>query len=137
MGNVEVSVSPGETMRCFGIRGAVDVSRNRAEEIVDASRNLLERMVVENAVHVEDIASVIFSVTRDLDAVPPAQAARDLGWTRTPLFCVQEMHVRGALARCIRVLIHVNGDRMPDEVRHVYLGAARSLRPDLAEEVTT
>ena len=124
-------------MGCYGIRGAIDVPSNRAEEILTATRSLLERMTAENAIRVEAIASVIFSATADLDAVAPAKAARELGWTQTPLFCVQEMSVSGALPRCIRVLMHVNGDRTHDEVRHVYLGAARSLRPDWAEEAET
>jgi len=125
----------GVVMRCFGIRGAVDVPRNGAEEIVDATRGLLERMAAENGVGPTDIVSVTFSATKDLDAAAPAQAARDLGWMHTPLLCVQEMETQGALARCVRVLMHVNGDRSPDEVRHVYLGAAKALRPDLTKEV--
>jgi chorismate mutase len=124
-------------MNCCGIRGAIDVSHNGAEEILAATRTLLERMIAENAIEAEDIASVIFSATPDLDAVAPARAAREMGWMKTPLFCVQEMSVRGALPRCIRVLMHVNGNRTPNEVRHVYLGAAQSLRPDWTEEVVT
>lgn len=124
-------------MGCYGIRGAIDTPRNGTEEILDATRTLLERMIAENAIRVEDIASVIFSATPDLDAVYPAWAAREMGWTETPLFCVQEMNVRGALPRCIRVLMHVDGGRTPNEVRHVYLGAAKSLRPDWAEEGVT
>ena len=121
-------------MGCYGVRGAIDVPSNQAEEILNATRALLEQMTAENAIRVEAIASVIFSATADLDAVAPAKAARELGWTQTPLFCVQEMTVRGALPRCIRVLMHVNGDRTTGGVRHVYLGAARSLRPDWSEE---
>ena len=122
-------------MGWFGVRGAVDVPRNGAEEILAATRGLLERIVSENGVKPDEIASIIFSATKDLDAAAPAQAARELGWMRTPLLCVQEMHVEGALARCVRVLMHVNGNRSPGEVRHIYLGAAWSLRPDLGEEV--
>lgn len=127
-------VTTGENMACYGIRGAIDVPRNGTEEILDATRTLLERMVAENAIRVEDITSVILSATPDLDAVHPAHAAREMGWTETPLFCVQEMNVRGALPRCIRVLMHVEVDRKPDRLRHVYLGEAQSLRPDWAEE---
>ena len=124
-------------MGCYGIRGAIDVPRNGAEEIANATRAVLERMVSENRIVVEDIVSVIFSATRDLDAAPPARAARALGWTETPLFCVQEMEVRRGLPRCIRVLMHVNGDRPSGGVRHVYLGRAATLRPDWAKEERT
>ena len=124
-------------MGCYGVRGAIDVPGNRAEEILNATRALLERMVAENAIRIEQIVSVIFSATSDLDAVAPAKAARELGWTQTPLFCVQEMSVQGALPRCIRVLLHVNGERTQNGVRHVYLGAAQALRPDWAQEART
>ena len=124
-------------MNCYGVRGAIDVPSNQAEEILEATQSLLKELIVENAIRIGQIASVVFSATPDLDAVAPAKAARDMGWTKTPLFCVQEMLVKGSLPRCIRVLMHVNGDRNQDEVRHVYLGAARSLRSDWAEEATT
>ena len=124
-------------MGCYGIRGAIDVPHNEADAILNATRTLIERMLAENVVRVEEIASVVFSATQDLDAVAPARAARELGWTRPPLFCVQEMSVRGALPRCIRVLMHVSGDRTQADVRHVYLGEARSLRPDWAKEIVT
>jgi chorismate mutase len=127
----------GAGMSCFGIRGAVDVPCNGAEEILDATRRLLERILEENGIGSSDIVSVIFSATEDLDAVPPAEAARSLGWRYTPLLCMQEMRTRGAMARCIRVLMHVNGQREAEEIRHVYLGAAKALRPDLTEEVAT
>ena len=124
-------------MVCYGIRGAIDVPHNGTEEILSATRTLLERMVAENAIRAADIVTVIFSATPDLDAVHPARAAREMGWTDTPLFCVQEMDVRGALPRCVRVLMHVNGDEAPSDVRHVYLGAAKSLRPDWAGKDAT
>ena len=79
----------------------------------------------------EDVASVYFTATPDLDAVCPAVAARQLGWTRTALLCVQEMVVPGSLPRCIRVLLHWNTDLPQHAIRHVYLGAAAELRPDL------
>ena len=118
-------------MRCYAIRGAVPVACNGVREIVDATRELLERMVEENAVDPEEIVSVTFSATEDLDAIPPARAARDMGWIYTPLLCVREMPTQGAMARVVRVMMYVNGDRALTDVRHVYLGAARVLRPDL------
>ena len=122
-------------MDCCGIRGATSVPRNGAEESVQATRTLLERMVSENKIPVEKILSVIFTATPDLDAAYPARAARELGWQETPLLCTQEMNVVGSLPRCIRVLMHANVDREPNRVRHVYLGEARSLRLDRAAEV--
>lgn len=121
-------------MNCRGIRGATSVEANTAETILAATRELLKRIVAANDLRVEELASVIFTVTPDLDAVYPAQAARELGWQHTPLLCMQEMAVAGSLPRCVRVLAHWNTDRDPAQVRHVYLGEARALRPDLAAE---
>ena len=116
---------------CRGIRGAITVAENDAGAILAATRELLEQMIAENGVREEDVASVTFTATPDLDAAYPAVAARQLGWTRAALICMQEMPVAGSLPRCIRVLVHWNTDRTGDEVRHVYLREARCLRPDL------
>ena len=122
-------------MTCRGIRGATSVQTNDAPSILAATRKLLEEIVAANDLAVDDLASVIFTATPDLDAAYPARAARDLGWTSTPLLCMQEMVVAPSLPRCIRVLLHWNTDRSSDQIRHVYLGRARSLRPDLEEEM--
>ncbi len=118
-------------MVCRGVRGATTVEANDAEQILGATRALLARIMEVNAIHIEDIASVIFTATADLDAVYPARAAREMGWQHTPLLCMQEMAVVGSLPRCVRVLLHWNTDLAPEQVQHVYLGEARKLRPDL------
>ncbi|HHE71768.1 MAG TPA: chorismate mutase [Chloroflexi bacterium] len=119
-------------MGCRGIRGAITVEVNTPSAILRATERLLSEMVRANQVALEDVASVIFTATPDLDAVYPAVAARRMGWTRVPLMCMQEMRVPGSLARCLRVLIHWNTERGPAEIRHVYLEGARALRPDLS-----
>jgi chorismate mutase len=48
-----------------------------------------------------------------------------------PLLCAREIPVPGSMPRCIRILLHVNSDRQPREIEHVYLGEAKRLRPDL------
>ncbi len=84
-----------------------------------------------NEVSTEDVAGALFSVTPDLDAAFPARAARDLGWHNVPLMCTQEIPVPGALERCIRVLVLWNTPKAQQDVVHVYLREAKSLRPDL------
>ena len=116
-----------------GVRGAITVGSNTAEAIREASRRVLTTIVDENDIELDQIASVIFSATKDLDVETPAFGAREMGWTAIPLFCTQEMEVPEGLARCIRVLIHVNTDKPQDEIRHVYLDGAVVLRPDIAE----
>ncbi len=124
-------------MICRGIRGATGVDINDAVAIITATRELLERIVAANDLLVEDVISVIFTATPDLDAAYPARAAREMSWMNTPLLCMQEMVVAGSLPRCIRVLVLWNTDLSPDQVQHVYLGRARALRPDLLEEGET
>lgn len=122
-------------MSCCGIRGATCTRANTPNDIVGEARRLLEAIIAANGVSTKDVASVIFSATADLDAAYPARAAREIGWTEVPLLCLQEMTVTDSLPRCIRVLIHWNTHRAQDEIQHVYLGAARTLRPDLAQPV--
>jgi chorismate mutase len=121
-------------MNCRGIRGATSVKANDTHSILVATRELLEQIVTANDLVVDEIASVIFTTTSDLDAVYPARAAREMGWVNTPLLCVQEMAVAKGLARCIRVLLHWNTTREPDQIQHIYLRQARTLRPDLVKE---
>jgi chorismate mutase len=124
-------------MTCRGIRGAVCVETNDAAAIVAATREMLERIVADNGLAVEDIACVIFTATPDLDTGYPARAAREMGWMIMPLLCEQEMVVKGGMPRCIRALLLWNTDLPADQVRHVYIGKARALRPDLAAEDKT
>lgn len=117
---------------CRGVRGATVAAANTREAILEATRELLERIVAANGIETEDIASAIFSLTVDLDAVHPAVAARELGWAAVPLFCAQEIAVPGGLARAVRVLVHWNTRRPQADIQHVYLRGAEVLRPDLA-----
>ena len=116
-----------------GIRGAISVPEDTAEEITKATALLLREIVEKNGLAEEEIVSVFFTVTSDLQAAYPAPAARNLlGWDDIPLMCMQEMEVAGALTRCIRVLLLVERERAA-KVRHVYLREAAALRPDLLE----
>jgi chorismate mutase len=120
-------------MRVRGIRGATTVDSNTREAILDATTELLERIVELNELDVDDVASAFFSTSPDLDAEFPAVAARvALGWHHTALSCMHEMNVPGSLQMCVRILLHVNTNKRADEVVHVYLRGARALRPDLA-----
>jgi chorismate mutase len=120
-------------MQCRGVRGATTVENNDREEILTATRQLLALMIHRNGIEKKDIASAIFTTTRDLDAEFPAMAARQLGWLDVPLLCGHEMTVPGGLANCIRVLIHWNTDKSQPEIRHVYVRQAETLRPDHSE----
>lgn len=118
--------------RFRALRGAVTVSADEPELILDATRALLREMMLLNAIDQEQLISVIFTCTPDLTSVFPARAARELGWHDVALLCMSEVAVPGALPRCVRVLMHVEMSVDAGRGRHVYLGAAAELRPDLA-----
>ena len=117
-------------MVCRGIRGATTVDANTSEAIIDAATELLFAIMEANDVVAEDVSSVFFTTTSDLTAEFPALAARKMGWTQMALMCGHEMDVPGSLPMCLRVLLHVNTEKGSDEIVHVYLRAARSLRPE-------
>ena len=116
------------------IRGATTVDVDEASAIRSATAELLRRMVALNDLTPEDIISALFTVTPDLRSAFPAHAARELGWTDVALLCTMEIPVPGAIARCIRVLLHVDTAAPRKRLRHVYLRGARSLRPEWADE---
>ena len=123
-------------MTVRGIRGGIVAEDDCPEDILSATRDLLEAILDTNPTLLpEDIASVIFTVTDDLSAAYPAKSARQLGWLTTPLLCAREVPVPGSLPRCIRVLIHWNTDLPQSAIKHVYLGEAASLRPDLSSPI--
>jgi chorismate mutase len=117
-------------MRLFALRGAVSVKLNNAQDILDATSELMREIMQRNALEPDSVVSCIFTATRDLNAEFPAVAARALGFERVPLLCAQEIPVPRSMPRVIRVLIHYHADdaHVP---AHVYLGDARELRADL------
>ena len=119
-------------MPCRGVRGATTAEANTREEILRATRHLLALMIRQNGIEEEDVASAIFTTTQDLDAEFPALAARQLGWLNVPLLCSYELDVPGSLPKCVRILLHWNTEKSPDEITHVYIKDATRLRPDLS-----
>ncbi len=119
-------------MTVRAIRGAITVENNEAELILTATRQMLDTILIKNPdLQMDDLVSALFTLTPDLNAVFPALAARQMGWTQVPMMCAQEIPVAGALPRCIRVLLHWNTEIPVAQVQHVYLGEAVRLRPDL------
>lgn len=112
------------------IRGATTVTHNTREEILAATRELLTEMIQRNKIDPRRVISVFFTATPDLNAAFPAEAARQLGYYDWALLDSVEMDVPGALPRCIRVLLHAYHGGSSQEVQHVYLREAKTLRPD-------
>lgn len=118
-----------------GVRGAITVRQNIADEIVSATKSLLQTMIEQNAISAEDVASVFISATDDINSTFPAKALRSLkDWTFVPVICMRELDIPDALSKCVRVMMHVNTEKAQSEIIHVYLEGAVGLRPDLANE---
>ena len=117
---------------CRGVRGATTVQADDRDQILTATRQMLALMIRRNGIESTDVASVMFTVTKDLSAEFPALAARQLGWLEVPLICAYEISVPDSLPRCIRALVHWNTDKPQSEIHHVYLHEAKRLRPDLS-----
>ncbi len=118
--------------RLQGIRGATTVEANEAQQILEATDELLRRVIEANGLQPDDIVSAFFTMTNDLDAAFPARAAEVYGWNIVAILHATEIPVPGSLPKCIRLLVHAYTTRSRDEVKHVYLRRAVALRPDRA-----
>ena len=121
---------PSEFTYLCGLRGATTCVSNSVESITAAVEELLIELVSRNNLIPDQIISVTFSVTSDLDACFPASIARKkTGWERIALLDCQQMFVKDDLPRCIRLLAYVY---LPKEQtpKNPYLGHAKNLRPD-------
>jgi chorismate mutase len=113
------------------IRGATTVTQNDKEAIVTATAELVAAIIAQNKLDSEQIVSILFTVTTDLNAAFPALGARQLGLSQVPLMDALEIPVPGSLPQCIRCLMHINTQMTQSEIQHVYLHGAKALRPDL------
>jgi chorismate mutase len=115
------------------LRGATTIDEDTVEQISDRVQTLVEAMLKENDVDKDDLISIVFTATDDVHAMFPATAARVVGLGDVPLLCARELDIDGGTPRCIRVLMHLTTTRRRDQLHHVYLEGARTLRDDLPE----
>ena len=112
------------------LRGATTSKQNSVESITSAVEELLVELVSRNNLIPDQIISVTFSVTKDLDACFPASIARrKIGWEKIALLDCQQMFVKDDLSKCIRLLayVYLANEQTP---QNPYLGKAKNLRPD-------
>ena len=115
-----------------GIRGATTIEADTKEEIKSATVELLAEMIKQNEIKTEDIASAIFTVTKDIKSDFPAKYARlELDFKYVPMMDYMEADVEGAIKKCIRVLLNINTEKKQNEIKHIYLREAKKLRQDL------
>jgi chorismate mutase len=115
-----------------GVRGATQLEEDEREHLVERVAELVRAMLAANGLDEDQLISILFTATPDLTCEFPAYAARTVGLRDVPLICSTEMAVPGALARTVRVLMHVESPRPRAEIQHVFLHGAAVLRPDLA-----
>jgi chorismate mutase len=115
------------------IRGAVQVDANEAAAILEGTSELVIEVMARNQLTPDDVISVVFSATADLNAEFPALAARKLGFQDVPLLCCAEIDVPGAMPRVVRLMMHVDTAAPRAEMQHVYLRGAAALRMDIAQ----
>jgi chorismate mutase len=118
-------------MRVRAARGAIRVGSDDAETLLGATERLLTAMLSENRIVSDDLVSVLFTSTDDLRTAFPAEAARRIGLGSVPLLCAREIPVEGSMPSVVRVLMHFHSERSLDDVVHVYLDGAESLRDDV------
>lgn len=119
-------------MKVRGVRGATTADSNTRDAVIEATAELLRKMLESNGIDSDDLAAVQFTTSPDLVAEFPAVAAREkLGWKYVPLLNAVEIDRPGAQARCIRILMFWNTDRAQRDIKHVYLKDAVNLRTDL------
>ena len=122
-------------MTTRGIRGATTIESDTQENVLAATRELLNAIMTSNPdLKTDAIASAFFTVTDEIGSAYPALAARQMDWDQVPLMCAREIPVAGSLPLCIRVLILWNTNKIQKEIKHVYLREAVQLRPDLVEQ---
>jgi chorismate mutase len=118
-------------MRLRAARGAIRVPSDDGDALLGSTERLLSAVLQRNGIDPEDLVSIMFTATEDLRAAFPAEAARRMGLGRVPLMCAQEIPVEGSMPSVIRILVHFHSDQTLDDVEHVYLDGAESLRDDV------
>jgi len=113
------------------LRGATTLDVDTTEEMEQRVQELLREMIERNAVHHDDVISIVFTATDDLHSMFPATAARPLGLGDLPLLCARELNIKGATPRCVRILMHFSTERVGADLKHVYLYGARGLNDEL------
>jgi len=112
------------------IRGATTAAGNSINEIEDAVVELIDELITRNNLLKENLLSITFTSTKDLDACFPASIARKCnGLDKVAFLDCQQMHVSNDLNFCIRVMAQV---LLPPNnlAKHPYLRGASKLRAD-------
>jgi len=94
---------------------------------------LVSKVLEANQLNTTDLISLLFTCTPDLVSDFPAASARAMGLEKVPLICAVEMAVPTSLPRTIRLMLHCHTKLSQDEILHIYLRGAVTLRKDIAQ----
>ena len=123
-------------MALRAIRGATQLEVDEREHLLERVTELVQRVLQSNQLTPDDLISIVFTATQDLNSEFPAYAARSMGIDDVPFLCAQEFDIVGAMPRAVRLLALVETVLPRDQVKHVYLHGARNLRTDLRRDET-
>lgn len=118
----------------IALRGATTLLNDEKTEIISATAEMLDLLILKNKLKKEDLLFILFSSTSDITAYYPAAAAREAGYVSCALYSSLEPEITGALNKCIRVMVVADADRTKEELKHVYLNGAKDLRKDLSDD---
>ena len=116
--------------KLFSIRGATNSQGNTKDDITFAVYELIDELIKRNKLEPNNIISITFSITKDLDACFPASIARKYnGLNEVSFLDCQQMYVSDDIKFCIRLMaqVYLPFDFKPN---HPYLRGASNLRPD-------
>jgi len=94
---------------------------------------LVSKVLEANQLSTADLISLLFTCTPDLVSDFPAASARAMGLEKVPLICAVEMAVPTSLPRTIRLMLHCYTGLSQDQISHIYLRGAVTLRKDIAQ----
>lgn len=114
----------------IAIRGAITIQNDSKDEVYNASKELILRIISENHINIDDIVSIITTCTSDIKSAYPGPGIRSAG-VDVPILSMQEQFVENSLRLCIRFIVHIDNNEF---YKHVYLNGAKVLRPDYEEE---
>ena len=119
-----------ESFKLKVIRGATTAKNNSVEEIENAVIELIDELILRNNIMHNNLLSITFTVTRDLDACFPASIARKCKNLDSVAFLdCQQMYVPNDVNFCIRLMAQVLL-KSNELISHPYLRGASKLRPD-------
>ena len=112
------------------IRGATTSTGNTTKEIEDAVVELIDQLIIRNNLKLNNILSITFTVTSDLNACFPASIARKCkGLDAVAFLDCQQMFVPNDIQYCIRLMALVI-QPLDKSANHPYLRGASKLRAD-------